>query len=108
MPRSKETVETTYPCDFYTPAELLEPDQLYTIPELARLLQGLEPDATIDEGTEAVLRDWAIPWVMVNADGLVIAEPEDEEGPGLYGLKTRTERETFEERYGTNDEEPDS
>lgn len=87
MPVSKDEVDAMYPCDFYTPADLLDPDLLYTIPEIARLLQELEPDADVDEGSEAVLIDWAIPWVMVHANDLVIAEPTSEDGPGLYGLK---------------------
>ncbi|MFA9518356.1 DUF5827 family protein [Halopenitus sp. H-Gu1] len=86
MPKPKDAFESTYPCEFYTPEELLEPDLMYTVPEIARLLQGLDPDATIDEGTEAVLVDWAIPWIMKNAADLVIAEPLEEDGPGYYGL----------------------
>jgi len=62
MPEPKSTFDATYPCDFYEPAELFESDQMYTIPEIARLLQELDPDAEIDPDTEAVLIDWAIPW----------------------------------------------
>jgi len=40
MPEPKSTFDATYPCDFYEPAELFESDQMYTIPEIARLLQG--------------------------------------------------------------------
>lgn len=86
MPEPKSAFDATYPCDFYEPAELFEPDQMYTIPEIARLLQGLEPDAEVDADTEAVLIDWAVPWVMVHSDDLVIAEPLAEEGPGYYGV----------------------
>ncbi|GAB3417702.1 DUF5827 family protein [Haloparvum alkalitolerans] len=86
MPRPKAEFAETYPCDFYTAAELLESEQMYTVPEIARLLQGLEPDAEIDEGTEAVLVDWAIPWVMTNAEDLVVAEPPEPDAPGYYGL----------------------
>jgi hypothetical protein len=86
MPTSKDAFETTYPCEFYTAEELLDPELMYTVPEIARLLQGLEPDAEIDDGTEAVLVDWAIPWIMQNADELVIGEPLEENGPGYYGL----------------------
>ena len=89
MPRPKSSFETLHPCDFYTPAELLDPDQMYTVYEIARLLQGLDPDAEIDVGTEEILLDWAIPWVMRNADDLVVAEPPTEEEPGYYGLATR-------------------
>lgn len=88
MPRPKAEFEALYPCDFYTPAELLEPDQLYTVYEIARLLQGLDPDAQIDEGTEEILLDWAIPWIMFNSGDLVVAEPPTDEEPGYYGRKT--------------------
>lgn len=91
MPRAKSEFETLHPCDFYTPAELLEEDQMYTVYEIARLLQGLGPEAEIDEETEAVLLDWAVPWIMNNADGLVVAEPPSEDEPGYYGLKTGDE-----------------
>lgn len=87
MPRPKDAFEELYPCDFYTAEELLDPAQMYTIDEIGRLLQGLDPDAEIDEGTEAVLVDWAVPWVMTNADDLVIGEPPTEDDPGYYGLK---------------------
>ncbi|AHF99732.1 hypothetical protein HALLA_13990 [Halostagnicola larsenii XH-48] len=87
MPVPKSEFESLPPCDFYTPAELLETDQMYTIYEIARLLQGLETDADIDRETEDILIDWAIPWVMTNADDLVVAEPRDEDEPGYYGRK---------------------
>ena len=88
MPRPKDAFEELFPCDFYTPEELLEPDAMYTVTEIARLLQGLEPDADIDAETEQVLLDWAIPWVMYNSTDLVVAEPPSEDEPGYYGLKT--------------------
>jgi len=86
MPVPKSEFENLPPCDFYTPAELLEPDQMYTVYEIARLLQGIEPDAEIEESTEAVLLDWAIPWVIDNSDELVVATPREEDEPGYYGL----------------------
>mgnify|MGYP006287368105 FL=1 len=88
MPEPKDDFEGVYPCEFYTPGELLDPDQMYTIREIGRLLQGLAPDADLDEGTEAVLVDWAVPWVMVHADDLVIGEPPTDDDPGYYGLRT--------------------
>jgi len=88
MPRPKAEFEGIYPCDFYAPDELLDPDRMYTIREIARLLQGLDPDADVDEGTEAVLVDWAVPWVMVNAADLVVGEPPTGDDPGYYGLRT--------------------
>ncbi|AUX10486.1 hypothetical protein AArcSl_2871 [Halalkaliarchaeum desulfuricum] len=103
MPKPKSETDRLYPCDFYTPEELLDPDELYTVPEIARLLQELEPDAELDDATEGVLLDWAIPWVMVHADDLVVAEPGDEGEPGYYGLKTDADRERFAERSGDDD-----
>lgn len=86
MPRPKSEFPQLHPCDFYTPAELLEPDQMYTVYEIARLLQDLEPDAELEPETEEILLDWTIPWIMHNADELVVADPADEAEPGYYGL----------------------
>jgi hypothetical protein len=88
MPIPKADFEGLYPCDFYEPAELMDDDQMYTVYEIARLLQDLEPDADIDRDVENVLLDWAIPWVMVHADDLVVAEPRDDDEPGYYGVDT--------------------
>ena len=87
MPVPKDEFDQLHPCDFYTAEELLESDRMYTVYEIARMLQDLDPDAEIDVETEEVLLDWAIPWIMRNADDLVVAEPRDEEEPGFYGLK---------------------
>ncbi|MFB6137611.1 MAG: DUF5827 family protein [Halobacteriaceae archaeon] len=86
MPTPKAEFDAVYPCDFYEPAELLEPGQLYTVYEIARLLQDLDPDAELDAETEEILLDWTIPWVVFNADDLVVAEPREEGEPGYYGL----------------------
>ncbi|AEN05366.1 DUF5827 family protein [Halolamina sp.] len=91
MPRAKADFGTLHPCDFYTPDELLEEEQMYTVYEIARMLQGLEPEAEIDEETEAVLLDWAVPWVMNNSAELVVAEPPADTDPGYYGLKRGTD-----------------
>ena len=88
MPVPKDEFDSLYPCDFYTPAELLEEDQLYTVYEIARLLQDLDPDADIGQDVENVLLDWAIPWVMFHSDDLVVAEPRDDDEPGFYGVDT--------------------
>lgn len=88
MPVPKADFDDTHPCDFYTPAELFEPDQLYTINEIARLLQGLDPDADLEPDTESILLDWAIPWVVTNADDLVVGDPRSDNEPGYYGLRT--------------------
>lgn len=86
MPRPKTAFDSLYPADFYTPEELLELDQMYTVYEIARLLQELDPDAEIDPRTEDVLLDWAVPWIMVHSDDLVVAEPAGEDEPGYYGV----------------------
>jgi hypothetical protein len=86
MPVPKAEFDELHPCDFYTPAELLEEDAMYTVYEIARMLQELEPDAEIDAETESVLLDWAIPWIMTHSSDLVVAEPRDESEPGYYGL----------------------
>ncbi len=87
MPVPKSEFDRLPPCDFYTPEELLEADQMYTVYEIARLLQGLETGVDLDRETEDILIDWAIPWIMTNASELVIAEPRTDEEPGFYGLK---------------------
>jgi hypothetical protein len=87
MPVDKAEFDEILPCEFYTPEELLEDDRMYTVYEIARLLQGLDTDAELDHSTEDVLLDWAIPWVMNNADDLVVAEPRDGDEPGYYGLR---------------------
>ena len=91
MPTAKSEFDDLHPCDFYEPDELLEADQMYTVYEIARLLQDLDPDAELDEGTEEILLDWAIPWIMRNSAELVIAEPPTEEEPGYYGLKSEAD-----------------
>ncbi|SEP25792.1 hypothetical protein SAMN04487948_1283 [Halogranum amylolyticum] len=88
MPRPKDDFEELYPCDFYTAEELLEEELMYSVYEIARLLQGLDADAELDVSTEEILLDWAIPWIMRNADDLVVAEPPSDEEPGYYGLKS--------------------
>ncbi|CQH56356.1 uncharacterized protein HHUB_2369 [Halobacterium hubeiense] len=87
MPVPKDDFEALHPCDFYTPAELLDADEMYTVYEIARLLQDLEADAELDPNTENVLLDWAIPWIMRHSDDLVVAEPREDDEPGYYGVK---------------------
>lgn len=87
MPIPKDEFDRVYPCTFYEPNELLEPDQMYTVPEIARLLQELDPDEQLDTGTEQVLIDWTIPWIIDNAAALVVAEPRHEADAGYYGLQ---------------------
>ncbi len=86
MPRPKANFERLQPLAFKAPEAVLEPDQMYTTYEIARLLQGLEPDRELDAETEAVLLDWAIPWMIYNAESFVFGAPESDDEPGHYGL----------------------
>jgi hypothetical protein len=87
MPRPREEFEDLRDFEFRDPDEVLEDGQLYTVYEIARLLQGLEPDRELDAGTEDVLLDWAIPWMLDHSEAFVFAEPEADDEPGYYGLK---------------------
>jgi len=86
MPRPKSEFEDLRPLAFHEPAEILDADEMYTIYEIGRLLQGVEPDTELDIETENVLLDWAIPWMMGHSEQFVFAEPEHDEDPGYYGL----------------------
>ena len=85
MPRPKDDFDTLYPYQMYTPAEILDPDLLYTVPEIGRLLQDLAPDTHLEEETEARIIAWTIPWLVYNQDDLVINDPEGDE-PGYFGV----------------------
>ncbi len=87
MPVPKAEFDDVRPLAFREPADVLDPDYLYTVYEIGRLLQGLEPDAELDVETENVLMDWAIPWMLKHADQFVFAEPARDTEPGYYGLK---------------------
>lgn len=88
MPRPLSDFADVRPLDFRTPEEVLDDDTMYTVYEIARVLQGLDPGVELDAETEAVLLDWAIPWMMVNAEQLAFAEPAADDEPGYYGLRT--------------------
>jgi len=87
MPIPRAERDDLRPLAFHEPAEVLDSDRLYTVSEIARLLQGLDPDAELDIETENVLLDWAIPWMMNHSDDLVFAEPTADTEPGYYGLR---------------------
>ena len=87
MPRPREEFEDLRPFEFREPEEVLEEEYLYTVYEIARLLQGLDPDREMDAETEAILLDWAVPWMLDNSEAFVFAEPDADEEPGHYGLK---------------------
>ena len=40
-----------------------------------------------DVRPEAILLDWAIPWMLDNSEAFVFAEPDADEEPGYYGLR---------------------
>ncbi|MFC7195518.1 DUF5827 family protein [Halosimplex aquaticum] len=86
MPRPKSEFDDLRPLAFREPAEVLDADEMYTIYEVGRLLQGADPEEELDIETENVLLDWAIPWMMTHSDEFVFAEPEADNDPGYYGL----------------------
>lgn len=86
MPIPREELDELRPLAFREPGEVLDPEKLYTVYEIARLLQGLEPDVELDAATEDILLDWTIPWMLKNTDAFVFAEPESDAEPGYYGL----------------------
>ena len=88
MPIPRAQADDLRPLAFRKPAEVLDPEKLYTVSEIARLLQGLDADADLDIETANVLLDWAIPWMMTHADACVFAEPSADTEPGYYGLAT--------------------
>lgn len=87
MPRPKDAFDHTQPLAFKSPQEVLDPELMYTTYEIARLLQGLDPERELDAQTESVLLDWAIPWILLNAESFVFAAPTTDDEPGYYGLK---------------------
>ena len=86
MPRPREEFEDLRSFEFRDPEEVLDREQLYTVYEIARLLQGVDPDREMDAETEAILLDWAIPSMLDNSEAFVFAEPEADDEPGYYGL----------------------
>ena len=86
MPVPKSEFEDLRSLSFRDPDEVLDPDEMYSVYEIARLFQGLEPGQQLDPETEAILLDWTIPWMVANAESFVFAEPRSDDEPGLYGL----------------------
>lgn len=86
MPRPRDDFEDLRALEFREPAEVLDDDKLYTIYEVARLLQGVDPSEELGVETENVLLDWAIPWMLKYSEAFVFAEPESDDEPGYYGL----------------------
>jgi hypothetical protein len=86
MSRPKAAFDDLRSLTFRDPEDVLDPDEMYTIYEVGRLLQGVDPDRELDVETENVLLDWAIPWMMNHSDRFVFAEPDTDADPGYYGL----------------------
>jgi hypothetical protein len=86
MPRQKSEFDDLRPLEFREPEEVLAADRMYTIYEVARLLQGVDAEAELDVETENVLMDWAIPWMINHSEAFVFAEPDADDEPGYYGL----------------------
>ncbi len=89
MPRPREEFDDIRAFEFREPADVLAPEKLYTVYEIARLLQGIDPGEALDAETEAILLDWAIPWMLDHSDEFVFAEPAAADEPGYYGLRSR-------------------
>ena len=87
MPKPKSAFETLYPYQLYEPEEILDPELMYTVPEIARVLQGLNSDVELDPDAEERVIAWTIPWLIAHADDLVINDPEGGE-PGYFGLES--------------------
>ncbi len=87
MPRPRESFDDLRKFEFRDPDEVLDAESLYTVYEIARLLQGIEPGAELDVATEDVLLDWAIPWMLDHSEEFVFAEPGADDEPGYYGLR---------------------
>ena len=86
MPRPKSAFDDLRPLEFREPSAVLDPDEMYTIYEVGRLLQGVDPDRDLDVETENVLLDWAIPWMITHSEAFMFAEPDSDDEPGYYGL----------------------
>lgn len=86
MPRPKSAFDALYPYEVYEPAELFDPERMYTVAEVARLLQDLPPDADLAPETEERVIAWTVPWLFAHRDDLVISDPVGDE-PGYFGLR---------------------
>jgi hypothetical protein len=87
MPRPRESFDDLREFEFREPGEVLDDDKLYTVYEIARLLQGVDHDVDLDPATEDILLDWAIPWMLDHSEAFVFAEPDADDEPGYYGLR---------------------
>ena len=87
MPRPKDDFEELYPCDFYTPTELLDEEMMYSVYEIARLLQGLEVNAEIDV-TEIVYKNFVHIGIATGTpSGLVVPVIRDADSMGFAAIE---------------------
>jgi hypothetical protein len=86
MPKPKAEFDDLRALAFHDPEDVLEREKMYTVYEIARLLQGVAVDQELDVETENVLLDWAIPWMIYHQEAFVFANPASDEEPGYYGL----------------------
>jgi len=105
MPRPKADFDDLRPLEFRDPEAVLEADEMYTIYEVGRLLQGVDPETDLDVETENVLLDWAIPWMISHSDAFVFAEPENDAEAGYYGLATGDAADAATDRDATSADE---
>jgi hypothetical protein len=87
VPQPKSAFDRLRPLDFRRPDEVLDESEMYTVYEISRLLQGLDPDTELDVETEDVLLIWTIPWMIENAEEFCFADPDRDDEPGYYGLQ---------------------
>lgn len=87
MPKSREEFDDLRPFELREPEEVLEPDYMYTVYEIARMLQGLDPDEELDIETEDILLTWTIPWMLDHCNKFLFGEPEGIDQPAYYGLR---------------------
>jgi hypothetical protein len=86
VPRPKAEFDQLFTYEVYEPVELLDPDQMYTVAEIARLLQDLPAEADLDPETEERILAWTIPWLFAHREQLTISDPVGDE-PGYFGLR---------------------
>jgi hypothetical protein len=89
VPQPKAEFDTLFSYEVYEPPELLDPDAMYRVDEIARLMQDLPPSAELDPETEDRLIAWTVPWLFEHRDKLCISDPTGDE-PGYFGLRAGT------------------
>lgn len=70
MPQPKPEFDQLCPYEVYEPAKPLEPDTMYRVDEVARLMQDPPPTADLGPETEDRLITWTVPWLSTHRDAL--------------------------------------